>query len=138
MVELVHQKYLIMIIHHILNNDHHKLIINVFVHQKITGDHCQKLHYPSYYCINNGNITDTFDINNEPIKICSCPQGFQGEHCENNIDDCINIHCSHHGSCQDDLIHTNVFVLMDFMEIIVNKKMLKLFYYKLQVNHLLL
>jgi hypothetical protein len=35
------------------------------------------------------------------METCLCAPGFQGHHCENNIDDCIGIRCSNHGICQD-------------------------------------
>jgi hypothetical protein len=70
----------------------------------ISGEHCQYSQYPYGYCINNGSLISTFDdSNNQSIKTCLCAPGFQGQHCQENIDDCINIHCSNHGICQDEI-----------------------------------
>jgi hypothetical protein len=65
------------------------------------GEHCQYLQYPTGYCINGGTLHSSLDSNNETIETCVCLPGFQGEHCEDNIDDCLKIQCSHHGICQD-------------------------------------
>jgi hypothetical protein len=67
------------------------------------GEHCQHSQYPTGYCINGGSLVHTFNSNNKPIVLCSCARGFQGVHCENNIDDCVGIHCSNHGICQDEV-----------------------------------
>jgi hypothetical protein len=32
---------------------------------------------------------------------CICNQGYEGPHCESNIDDCSPNHCQNGGSCQD-------------------------------------
>jgi hypothetical protein len=69
---------------------------------RIFGEHCEHSQYPLGYCFNGGSLISTFDnIKNKSIEQCLCVQGFQGHHCENNIDDCINIDCSKHGICQD-------------------------------------
>jgi hypothetical protein len=67
----------------------------------ISGEHCQYSKYPFGYCINSGTLIYTLDANNKSIEKCLCASGFQGHHCENNIDDCIGIRCSNHGICQD-------------------------------------
>jgi len=66
-----------------------------------SGEHCQYSKYPSGYCVNSGTLIYTLDTNNKSIETCLCAPGFQGHHCENNIDDCIGIRCSNHGICQD-------------------------------------
>ena len=69
----------------------------------ISGETCQYSQYPFGYCMNDGTLISVVDPNNnQTIEQCLCPQGFDGHHCENNIDDCINIDCSKHGICQDD------------------------------------
>jgi hypothetical protein len=69
---------------------------------RISGEHCDQLQYPFGYCINNGSLISIFDnFNNKSIEKCLCAQGFQGIHCEDNTDDCINIDCSNHGVCKD-------------------------------------
>ncbi|CAF4294924.1 unnamed protein product [Rotaria magnacalcarata] len=69
----------------------------------ISGDHCQYLKYSFHFCTNGGTSIEVFDLNNKKSKQCLCPEGFQGDFCEDNIDDCANIKCSHHGICQDDM-----------------------------------
>ncbi|CAF3935144.1 unnamed protein product [Rotaria sp. Silwood2] len=69
----------------------------------ISGEHCQYLKYPFGYCINGGNLIEIADLNAKSKEKCSCPQGFEGDHCEDNIDDCINITCSNRGMCLDDI-----------------------------------
>jgi hypothetical protein len=66
-----------------------------------SGEHCQYLQYPFGYCLNGGSLIDSIDVNNRPIKVCLCVQGFQGDHCEENVNDCLDIVCSNHGMCQD-------------------------------------
>lgn len=36
---------------------------------------------------------------------CSCPAGFEGRHCEMNIDDCILSSCQNGGTCNDGANH---------------------------------
>ena len=66
-----------------------------------SGEHCQKLDYPLGYCLNGGNLFQIWDRFNQSIEKCICLQGFRGEHCEENIDDCHGIDCSDHGLCED-------------------------------------
>ena len=68
-----------------------------------SGDQCQNLEYPFGYCVNGGTLIDTTDHSDRPMKVCSCLPGYAGEHCEENIDDCIGVTCSQHGICQDDV-----------------------------------
>jgi hypothetical protein len=51
--------------------------------------------------VNGGNLIEAVDRNKRPIKVCQCPSGFRGEHCEENINDCVGIMCSSRGICQD-------------------------------------
>jgi len=37
----------------------------------------------------------------EFLLSCSCPPGFEGDLCEINIDDCVDIQCSNGGTCLD-------------------------------------
>ncbi|CAF3855246.1 unnamed protein product, partial [Rotaria sordida] len=66
-----------------------------------SGEHCQYLQYPLGYCLNSGTLFETNDIYNNTIEKCICTKGFRGEHCEENIDNCIGITCSNHGICED-------------------------------------
>jgi hypothetical protein len=66
-----------------------------------SGEHCQKSEYPLGYCLNDGTLFQIFDRFNQSIETCICPRGFRGEHCEENIDNCIGIGCSDHGVCED-------------------------------------
>lgn len=66
-----------------------------------SGEHCQNTEYPFGYCINGGILVETIGENGFPKKMCQCEGGFQGEHCEYNVDDCVGISCSHRGVCQD-------------------------------------
>ena len=66
-----------------------------------SGEHCQYLRYPFGYCVNDGSLVEAVDHNKRPIKVCACPAGFRGEHCEENINDCAGILCSKRGICQD-------------------------------------
>jgi hypothetical protein len=68
---------------------------------RTSGEHCQYSQYPIGYCINGGTLLSSLDSTNETIVTCLCAPGFQGEHCEDNTDDCLNVHCSNHGICQD-------------------------------------
>ncbi|CAF3699066.1 unnamed protein product [Rotaria socialis] len=69
----------------------------------ISGDHCQYLKYPFGFCTNGGTLIEVVGLNNKKSEQCLCPEGFQGDFCEDNIDDCTNIKCSHHGICKDDM-----------------------------------
>ena len=66
-----------------------------------SGEHCQYLEYPLGYCLNNGTLFQIYDRYNQSIEKCFCLNGFQGEHCEENIDNCMKIDCSNHGICED-------------------------------------
>jgi hypothetical protein len=65
------------------------------------GEHCQHFKYPLGYCLNGGALFKIYDRYNKSIEKCICPIGFQGEYCEENIDNCIGIRCSNHGVCED-------------------------------------
>jgi hypothetical protein len=66
-----------------------------------SGEHCQSLEYPLGYCLNGGTLFQILDRFNRSIEQCICLRGFRGEHCEENIDNCIGIDCSDHGVCED-------------------------------------
>jgi hypothetical protein len=66
-----------------------------------SGEHCEHLEYPLGYCINGGTLFQIYDRYNKSIEKCICSSGFYGKHCEGNIDNCIGIDCSHHGTCED-------------------------------------
>ncbi|CAF0863217.1 unnamed protein product [Adineta ricciae] len=68
----------------------------------IFGEQCEQSQYPMGYCINNGTLTYIVDSSNRSIESCICASGFHGEHCEENIDDCVNVRCSNHGICHDE------------------------------------
>lgn len=67
----------------------------------VLGEHCQYLEYPLGYCLNGGTLFEIIDRFNKTIKKCLCLRDFYGEHCEQNIDNCIGIECSNHGVCED-------------------------------------
>ena len=67
----------------------------------ITGEHCQYLQYPLGYCLNGGTLIQVKVTNNQSTEQCLCPPGFRGHHCEENIDDCVNVDCSNRGFCED-------------------------------------
>jgi hypothetical protein len=66
-----------------------------------SGEHCQNLEYPFGYCLNSGTLLQIYDRYNKSIEKCLCSTDFYGEHCEENIDNCVGIDCSHHGMCED-------------------------------------
>ncbi|CAF4418492.1 unnamed protein product, partial [Adineta steineri] len=68
----------------------------------MSGEQCEESQYPFGYCINNGTLIYTLDIYNRSMESCICSEGFQGIHCEENIDDCVGVRCSNHGVCQDE------------------------------------
>ncbi|XP_038061479.1 neurogenic locus notch homolog protein 2-like [Patiria miniata] len=35
---------------------------------------------------------------------CDCPPGYEGVHCQNNIDDCLDHQCTHNATCLDGLM----------------------------------
>ncbi|UJR15969.1 hypothetical protein I4U23_002888 [Adineta vaga] len=69
----------------------------------VFGEQCEQSQYPLGYCINEGTLTYIIDINNRSIEKCLCARGFEGEHCEENMDDCVGVRCSNHGICQDEI-----------------------------------
>lgn len=68
----------------------------------VFGEQCEQSQYPMGYCINEGTLTYIVDSYNRTIEKCLCAVGFEGEHCEENTDDCIGVRCSNHGICQDE------------------------------------
>ncbi|CAL1532974.1 unnamed protein product [Lymnaea stagnalis] len=56
-------------------------------------------------CQNNGSCTDHWDS-----LFCSCPVGFTGKICEENVSKCDNSSCSDHGHCilESETFHTCV------------------------------
>jgi hypothetical protein len=66
-----------------------------------SGEHCQYLQYQLGYCLNGGTLFQIYDRYNKSIENCICSIGFRGEHCEENIDNCIGISCSGYGICED-------------------------------------
>lgn len=66
-----------------------------------SGEHCQNLEYPLGYCLNGATLFQIYDRFNKSIEKCICTTGFRGEHCEENIDNCIGITCSDQGICED-------------------------------------
>ena len=66
-----------------------------------SGEHCQYLQYPLGYCLNGGTLFQIYDRFNQSVEKCICPIGFHGEHCEENIDNCIGVYCSGRGVCDD-------------------------------------
>ena len=66
-----------------------------------SGEHCQHLTYPLGYCLNGGTLFQIIDRFNQTFEQCICAAGFRGEHCEENIDNCLGVTCSDQGVCED-------------------------------------
>ena len=49
-------------------------------------------------CKNNGTCSDSITS-----FTCSCADGFTGEECETDVDDCIDIRCQNNGTCKDEV-----------------------------------
>lgn len=67
------------------------------------GEHCEHFKFPFGFCMNGGSLSELVGLNNKTQEKCVCPEGFQGDFCEDNIDDCKNVKCSNHGVCEDNM-----------------------------------
>ena len=45
---------------------------------------------------------------------CNCSEGFTGQVCETNIDDCVRVNCSGHGQCMDGVNNFTCLCQSDF------------------------
>lgn len=52
---------------------------------------------PTYACGDHG---ECISLTNEQF-MCQCDNGYKGERCQTNIDDCYNHHCQNQGTCMD-------------------------------------
>lgn len=67
------------------------LAILSFIYVLAVTQHCD-----SSPCVNGGTC-----INSEESPICICPEGFEGVHCETNVNDCRQKPCYNGGQCVD-------------------------------------
>ena len=78
-----------------------ELNIVVLCTQFYSGDQCENLNEcdkQPMSCNTNEKCVDTIDG-----FICECPPGFNGSHCENNINECTDVNCTGNGICLDGL-----------------------------------
>ena len=52
------------------------------------------------WCLNGGTCIDvSANVTGDDYYVCQCPPGWQGVHCESDVDECASDPCQNNGTC---------------------------------------